>query len=39
VKDNISNATSGAPGYKAGPGWDACTGLGSIDGNALLAAL
>ncbi len=39
VKDNISNATSGAPGYKAVPGWDACTGLGSIDGNALLAAL
>jgi len=26
-------------GYAAGPGWDACTGLGSPDGNALLAAL
>ena len=26
-------------GYSAGPGWDACTGLGSIDGQALLAAL
>ena len=25
--------------YAAGPGWDACTGLGSPDGNALLAAL
>ena len=25
--------------YTAGPGWDACTGLGSPDGNALLAAL
>ena len=26
-------------GYAAGPGWDACTGLGSPDGAALLAAL
>jgi kumamolisin len=26
-------------GYPAGPGWDACTGLGSPDGTALLAAL
>jgi kumamolisin len=26
-------------GYVAGPGWDACTGLGSPDGGALLAAL
>ena len=25
--------------YKAGPGWDACTGLGSPNGQALLAAL
>jgi kumamolisin len=25
--------------YKAGPGWDACTGLGSPDGGALLQAL
>jgi subtilase family serine protease len=39
VKDGISNATSGAPGYKSGPGWDACTGLGSIKGSAFLAAL
>ena len=38
IKDNISNATSGAPGYKSGPGWGACTGLGSIDGNVLLEA-
>jgi kumamolisin len=30
-----SNALSGAPGYSAGPGWDACTGLGSPDGTAL----
>jgi kumamolisin len=26
-------------GYKAGPGWDACTGFGSPDGSALLAGL
>jgi kumamolisin len=25
--------------YAAGPGWDACTGLGSPDGSALLQAL
>jgi len=26
-------------GYKAGPGWDACSGFGSPDGTALLAGL
>jgi kumamolisin len=26
-------------GYQAGPGWDPCTGLGTPDGTALLAAL
>jgi kumamolisin len=26
-------------GYNAGPGWDACTGLGTPDGNAILSAL
>jgi hypothetical protein len=26
-------------GYQATPGWDACTGLGSIDGSALLRQL
>jgi kumamolisin len=32
--------TSGSNGsYSAGPGWDACTGLGSPNGVALLAAL
>lgn len=32
--------TSGTNGdYNAGPGWDACTGLGSPNGAALLAAL
>jgi kumamolisin len=39
VADGASNATGGAPGYTAGPGWDACTGFGSIDGDALLKAL
>jgi kumamolisin len=34
-----SNALPGTPGYSAGPGWDACTGLGSPDGQALLTAL
>jgi kumamolisin len=34
------NYTSGGPSqYSAGPGWDACTGLGSPNGNALLALL
>jgi kumamolisin len=32
--------TSGNNGsYTAGPGWDACSGLGSPDGTALLARL
>jgi kumamolisin len=26
-------------GYNAGPGWDACTGLGTPDGAAILQAL
>lgn len=34
-----TNAVDGTPGYAAGPGWDACTGLGTPDGQALLAAL
>ncbi|MBT2502046.1 protease pro-enzyme activation domain-containing protein [Curtobacterium sp. ISL-83] len=34
------DVTSGSNGaYDAAPGWDACTGLGSPDGTALLAAL
>ncbi|MGA7633188.1 MAG: S53 family peptidase [Terriglobales bacterium] len=33
------NSFGGSPGYPSGPGWDACTGLGRIDGSALLAAL
>jgi len=32
--------TSGANGaYRAGPGWDTCTGFGSPDGAKLTAAL
>jgi hypothetical protein len=33
------NGFSGVTGYPAGPGWDACTGWGSINGAALLAEL
>jgi kumamolisin len=34
-----NNSYYGVTGYQAGPGWDACTGLGSIHGAALLASL
>ena len=34
-----NNDDGGLGYYSAGPGWDACTGLGSPDGTALLAAL
>jgi kumamolisin len=34
---DITSGSNGA--YSAGPGWDACTGLGSPDGTALLARL
>jgi kumamolisin len=34
---DITSGNNG--GYSAGPGWDACTGLGSPNGAALLAAL
>lgn len=38
--EGLSDITSGNNGaYKAGTGWDACTGLGSPNGQALLAAL
>lgn len=39
IADGRSNASFGAPGYICGPGWDACTGLGSIKGKTLLHAL
>jgi kumamolisin len=35
--NDIVSGSNGA--YNAGPGWDACTGLGSPDGTALLARL
>jgi kumamolisin len=39
-EDTFHDITSGSNGfYSAGPGWDACTGLGSPNGSALLAAL
>jgi kumamolisin len=34
---DITQGNNGA--YSAGPGWDACTGLGSPDGAKVLAAL
>jgi hypothetical protein len=39
IADGRNNADLGAPGYTCVPGWDACTGLGSIKGHALLKAL
>jgi kumamolisin len=39
IADGRTNATGGAPGYVAGPGWDGCTGLGSIKGVTLLRHL
>lgn len=39
IADGGSNASMATPGYTSGPGWDACTGWGSIDGTALLEAL
>jgi kumamolisin len=40
MEATFHDITSGSNGsYSAGPGWDACTGLGSPNGTALLAAL
>jgi kumamolisin len=39
IADGRNNSDLGAPGYTSVPGWDACTGLGSINGHALLKAL
>jgi kumamolisin len=40
VEATLHDITAGSNGtYSAGPGWDACTGLGTPDGAALLAAL
>jgi kumamolisin len=40
AESTFHDITSGSNGdYSAGPGWDACTGLGTPDGAELLAAL
>jgi kumamolisin len=40
VETTLHDITAGNNGtYSAGPGWDACTGLGTPNGGALLAAL
>ncbi len=39
VNDGASNASGTSLGYKSGPGWDACTGFGSIVGSAMETAL
>jgi hypothetical protein len=36
---NTGTSYPAVTGYPSGPGWDACTGLGVIDGGALLAAM
>jgi kumamolisin len=36
---DIVVGNNGQGGYQAGPGWDACTGLGSPDGSALLEVM
>jgi kumamolisin len=37
--NDILSGNNGRGGYEAGPGWDACTGLGSPDGTALSDAV
>ncbi len=39
IADGRNNAAGPAPGYTSVPGWDACTGLGSVKGKALLKLL
>ena len=34
IADGANNSFNGAPGYTSVPGWDACTGLGTLDGAA-----
>lgn len=39
INDGKTNSVDNIPGYTCGPGWDGCTGLGRIDGKALVLAL
>lgn len=39
VTQGTNGITGTIPGYAAGPGWDACSGLGTPDGTAILNAL
>jgi kumamolisin len=39
IADGINNSFHASPGYTSGQGWDACTGLGSVNGRSLLDAL
>jgi kumamolisin len=39
IDDGGSNAVRPAPGYTAVKGWNGCTGLGRVNGNALLTAI
>ena len=39
ITQGNNDITGDIGGYSAGPGWDACTGLGSPDGMAIAAAL
>jgi len=39
IADRRTNSFNGAPGYASTAEWDACTGLGVINGRTLLAAL
>ena len=39
LEDKPIPRTDTVKGYKSGPGWDACTGLGTPDGAAILSKL
>ena len=39
ITSGTNNITGHLPGYSTAPGWDACSGLGSPDGELLLKAL
>jgi Pro-kumamolisin, activation domain/Repeat of unknown function (DUF346) len=36
INDGATNKDGSAPGYTCGAGWDACTGLGRVNGTALM---